>query len=219
MNGRERLSETPSVAPWFCPGLVTDLERSLHDIVAALRRHQTSFALVGGLAVAVRAEPRLTRDADLAVTVTTDEEAEALVLDLRTDGYEALAAVEHTRVARLATVRLGRPGHRDSAVTDLLFASCGIEPEIVAAAESIEVVAGLTMPVAQIGHLIVMKVLARDDRRRPADADDLRSLGAAARARDWDLALAGARLVAERGFQRDRDLVAAVEQLRVEPDR
>ena len=193
---------------------MADLEGSLRDIVAALSQEQVSFALVGGLAVAVRAEPRLTRDADLAVAVSGDDEAEALVLALRAHGYEAFAAVEHDRVARLATVRLSRPGHRDSAVTDLLFSSSGIELEIVAAAESIEVVKGLTVPVARIGHLIVMKVLARDDRRRPADADDLRNLAAVATAQDWELASTAARLVVERGFHRDRDVVAALEQLR-----
>jgi hypothetical protein len=32
------------------------------------------------------------------------------------------------------------------------------------------------VPVARIGHLMALKVLARDDRRRPQDFDDLRAL-------------------------------------------
>ena len=36
------------------------------------------LALVGGLAVSARAEPRFTRDVDLAVAVVSDDEAERL---------------------------------------------------------------------------------------------------------------------------------------------
>ena len=43
------------------------------------------------------------------------------------------------------------------------------------------------MPVASTGHLIAMKLLARDDRRRPADYDDLRSLAEVATRRRLDL--------------------------------
>lgn len=195
---------------------MSDLEQSLRDIVAALNRCRASFALVGGLAVAVRAEPRLTRDADLAVAVASDAEAEALVHNLRSDDYHVFAAIEHDRVSRLATVRLSRPGYEQSAVTDLLFASSGIEREIVASAESIEVLSGLTLPVAQVGHLIVMKLLARDDRQRPADADDLQGLRAVAQDHDWEIAYAGARLVIDRGYDRDRDLIAAIGQLKTD---
>lgn len=171
---------------------------------------------MGGLAVAVRAEPRLTRDADLAVAVASDAEAEALVHNLRSDDYHVFAAIEHDRVSRLATVRLSRPGYEQSAVTDLLFASSGIEREIVASAESIEVLSGLTLPVAQVGHLIVMKLLARDDRQRPVDADDLQGLRAVAQDHDWEIAYAGARLVIDRGYDRDRDLIAAIGQLKTD---
>jgi hypothetical protein len=40
-----------------------------------------SFALVGGLAVSIRTEPRFTRDADLAVALANDAEVEALIHD------------------------------------------------------------------------------------------------------------------------------------------
>jgi len=196
---------------------MTDLERSLHAIVAALVQRQARYAVVGGLAVAVRAEPRLTRDADLAVAVVDDAEAERLVAGLRVDGYHAFAAVEHEQSGRLATVRLSRPGDELGTVTDLLFASSGIEAEIVAEATAIEVLPGLTLPVATVGHLIVMKSLARDDRRRPADADDLVGLAAIATDADWEQALHAAQLVIERGYARQRDLVALIEQLRANP--
>ena len=43
----------------------------------ALREVTGHLALIGGLAVSARTEPRFTRDADLAVAVTSDAEAEA----------------------------------------------------------------------------------------------------------------------------------------------
>jgi hypothetical protein len=54
---------------------VSQLVRALTKIDSELRGLGHSFALVGGLAVTLRTEPRFTQDADLAVSVTTDSEA------------------------------------------------------------------------------------------------------------------------------------------------
>ena len=99
-------------------------------------------------------------------------------------------------------------------MTDLLFASSGVEPEIVEAADDVEVLPGLVLPVATIGLLIVMKLLARDDRRRPNDADDLRAPATEATPADWEQALQAAQLVHEQGFGHERDLVELVDELR-----
>ncbi|HKB23714.1 MAG TPA: nucleotidyl transferase AbiEii/AbiGii toxin family protein [Methylomirabilota bacterium] len=124
--------------------------------------------------MSARTEPRFTRDADLAVLVAGDRDAEALVRDLQGRGWRVVAAIEQDAVERLATVRLALAGEDvRGAVVDLLFASSGIEPEIVAAAEPIEAVPGFGVPVARLGHLIALKVLARDDRARPYDRVDL----------------------------------------------
>lgn len=195
---------------------MTPLERSLRDAVGALGRAGARSALVGGLAVAVRAEPRLTRDADLAVAVGSDEEAEAVVRSMVADGYRLVATVEHERAQRLAAVRLARTDSDLSTVTDLLFASSGIEPEIVNVAEEIEIVRDLRVPVASVGHLIATKLLAHDDRLRPADADDLASLATVATTDDWEQATVAVQLIEQRGFHRDRNLTAALERLRSE---
>ena len=101
-------------------------ELALAAIVRSLSDRSKRFALVGGLAVSVRAEVRFTRDVDVVVAVLDDAEAEHLVYQLRTEGYTAVATVEHETQRRLSTVRLRSP----SGVTvDLLFASSGIEPE------------------------------------------------------------------------------------------
>jgi hypothetical protein len=57
----------------------TKLERALAAAADDIAAERKRFALVGGLAVSVRAEVRFTRDVDLAVAVENDAEAESLV--------------------------------------------------------------------------------------------------------------------------------------------
>ena len=146
--------------------------------------------------------------------VNDDHDAETLVLELRSAGYEVAASVEQEATGRLATIRLLPRNPTEQLVTDLLFASSGIEEEIVTAADDIVVFAGLSVPVATVGHLMAMKLLARDDRRRPADADDLRALADVAQSDDWEQARVAVELITERGCALDRDLMTALEVLR-----
>lgn len=190
--------------------LVTTVEEQLRQATGHVSQVGASFAVVGGLAVSARAEPRMTRDADLAIAVTGDDEAERIVRAMQTLGYSVLAVVEQDATGRLSTVRLISSG---SVVTDLLFASSGIESEIVDRATKISVVPGLLLPVATVGDLIAMKLLARDDRRRPTDADDLRALREVATGDDWQVARRAVELIELRGFARGRDLVAHLASL------
>ena len=52
------------------------LTRALEGIATRLQAAQRRWALVGGFAVSARAEPRTTRDIDVAVAVTDDSDAE-----------------------------------------------------------------------------------------------------------------------------------------------
>lgn len=192
---------------------MTALETSLRRIRLDLANAGVAFALVGGMAVSVRTEPRFTRDADLAVATATDADAEALVLLLRSLGYAVSSIVEQEAVGRLATVRLALESGERVPVVDLLFASSGIEPEIVAAAEVLELLPGLPVPVARIGHLIALKVLSRDDIRRPQDLVDLRSLLRVATAEEQQRARHALTLIAARGYHRGRDLLGDMDRL------
>lgn len=178
------------------------IERAFADLSAL----DNSWAVVGGLAVSTYTEPRTTRDLDVVVAVPGDEEAERIVWSLLQLGYTVVAAVEHTERARLATMRM-QPPMKGAAVVDLLFASSGIEAEIATSAVSLEILPGLSVPVASIGHLIAMKVLARDDRRRPQDWDDLQGLIGVASQGDLNEARAALELITARGYARDRELV------------
>jgi hypothetical protein len=172
------------------------------------------WSLIGGLAVVVRGEPRFTRDADLAVVVGSDTEAESLVRWLQGRGYSVLATVEQQATGRLATVRLLPPGEvPEGIVLDLLFASSGIEPEVAASSEILEIMPGLRLPVARTSHLIALKVLSRDDIRRPTDLADLRSLIARASQDDIRGAERALTLIMERGYHRGRDLPSLFQQL------
>lgn len=193
---------------------MNELEAVLRRASDDLEARGARWALIGGFAVSARTEPRFTRDVDLAVAVDDDATAELIVRSLMDDGYRLLATIDHVVTNRLATARLASPLITNTdVVVDLLFASSGIERELAADAEPIEIVPGLTLPIATVGHLIALKLLARDDAHRPNDAADLRLLAGAASGADLDVARQAIELIEARGFNRDRDLVAALESL------
>ena len=163
------------------------------------------WAVIGGLAVAFRSEPRFTKDVDIAVAVADDAEAEGIVNRLQVRGYALASLVEQDYVNRLATARLVKPqAGTSSAFIDLLFANSGIEDEIVRRADRLEVLPDIFMPVASIGHLIALKALAG----RHQDLTDLGYLISAATDADLAEATASAAKIQERGFNRGQDLPA-----------
>lgn len=185
------------------------VERALQRVAAELEEAIVPCALVGGLAVSARAEPRTTRDVDLAVSVLGDDQAEQLIFHLQGRGYVVRALLEQERTGRIATVRLTRDTE-PAVYVDLLFASSGIESEVVADSEAITVLPELTIRVATRAHLIALKTLARDDRRRPQDWDDLRALLADASEDDLQRARAALDLIESRGYNRGRSLSDAL---------
>jgi hypothetical protein len=133
-------------------------------------------------------------------------------------GYRVLAQVEQEATGRLATVRLSPPGEPGAAgvIVDLMFASSGIEPELTAAAEALEIFPSFVIPVASVFHLIALKVLARDDRNRPQDHADLRQLLQTSTQEDLERVRSALTQIRERGFHRNRDLLGALDELLVE---
>lgn len=188
------------------------VEEALRRIAVELDARQVHWALVGGFAVSARTEPRFTRDVDTAVVVPDDAAAEALVRSLTGAGYELVTLVEQDEAGVLATARLVSPGPSTAGVVvDLLFATAGIEAEVVMGAEVLEILDGLRMPVARAGHLVALKLLARDDRTRPQDVADLRALGAVLDLQERTAAVAAVGLIEARGFARGRALTALLE--------
>ena len=185
------------------------LRAALIRLRSDLLASRAEWALIGRLAVSARAEPRTTRDLDVAVSVSGDAAAEAIVRFFLNHGYQVEDQLEHEDTGRLATMRFRVPGEEaGGVVADLLFASSGIEPELVAAAETLEVMPGLFMPVARTGHLLALKVLALDLEHpewRPQDLADIRELLRVADKEEVQRARHGLDLVTRRGFDRSRD--------------
>lgn len=180
------------------------------QVLSVLRHENVKGCIVGGLAVSVRCDPRFTRDVDIAVVVDTDEQAEALVHALTSHRLRLDGLVEQEAVGRLAMARLST---EDGLSVDLLIASSGIEAEVVASAETLEVVRGVLLPVARTGHLIALKLLSVAPGRE-TDAADLRNLAAVATDDDWNLASEAVTQIQERGFGRGRQLDAELLSLR-----
>jgi predicted nucleotidyltransferase len=195
-------------------GFRSQLERVTVHAKETLADLGYPWALVGGLAVSARAEPRFTRDVDFAVALKSDREAETLILAMQARGYRIDTVLEQETTGLLATVRLVAPGSGEHGVIlDLLFASSGIETEVVERATVIEVFPGIELPVARVPELLALKILARDDERRPQDTIDIRTLLQEATASDLEATKKALALIAERGFHRNRDLLQDFEDL------
>lgn len=164
------------------------------------------FAVVGGIAVSFRSVVRTTNDLDLAVVVADDAEAESIVHRLMDLGYRPEIQIESDVTDRLSTVRMISAGEREVFV-DLLFASSGIEREVVQRSEPIEIFPGLYLPVASRPSLIALKVLSANPETRPRDIDDLQNLIEASSPDEIDAARYLANLIAERGYSRKKDIL------------
>jgi Nucleotidyl transferase AbiEii toxin, Type IV TA system len=186
---------------------VASVESALRRAVTDLNAVKARWALIGGLAVSARTVPRFTKDLDFAIAVADDSEAEDIVHRLRSRDYHPVEVLEQDYVERLSGVRLACAG--SDVVVDLLFASSGIENEVVSAAEQLEVLPRLTAPVATTAHLIALKALAG----RSQDLTDLGYLIPAAAPDELDAARNAVKLIQERGFNRQQDVVADLDQL------
>lgn len=87
-----------------------DRSRTFLQVKELFESLQKSYALVGGLAVSIRARERFTRDIDFAVAVGGDDEAEELARSFQQQGFIVLDALEQTQRKRLATLRFSLPG-------------------------------------------------------------------------------------------------------------
>jgi predicted nucleotidyltransferase len=188
-----------------------DRGRRIQEVVELIDAHGHRCALVGGVAVSIRARERFTKDIDFAVAVKSDAEAEALALEFQQAGYVLAQVFENTAKGLLATLRFLVPGGRREPELDLMFASSGIEAETVDAAELLEVLPRLIAPVARLPHLIAMKVLAESDVREH-DRADLQALIAVASERALELARKAIRLIEKRSFARGKKLEDALDR-------
>ncbi|MEQ1606896.1 MAG: nucleotidyl transferase AbiEii/AbiGii toxin family protein [Pyrinomonadaceae bacterium] len=162
------------------------------------------FAVVGGLAVSFRAIERLTKDLDLAVAVEDDASAQKIVYEFSQLGFLTDDVFDQEETGRMATVRMISPGSNPMFV-DLLFASSGIENEIVDSSEEGHLFSNINVRVATTASLIALKTLsARESRMR--DIVDLQSLFEVASENELTEARHLLDLITTRGYHRTKDL-------------
>jgi predicted nucleotidyltransferase len=187
---------------------VISLRDALARIAADLDAEGKPWALVGALAVAARAEARATLDVDAAVAVESPEESRALVASLRERGYR------WERDLGSSMTTLAVPGSEEPRWRlDLLFGLAGIEDAVARAAERLEVLPGLEMPVARRGDLIALKLLAAGQPGREHDWRDLRALCNGATAEDLQRAHRSVALLVARGLAPEGTLEARLRDL------
>lgn len=182
-------------------GEAGSIEQALALAVSALTQAQRKFAVVGGLAVSLRAEIRFTRDVDLAVQVSDDRDAEQLIFSLQARGFRPVATVEHDVQKRLSTIRMLAP---NDVKVDLLFASSGIESEVVSRATPMTLPNVGEVLVASAEELLSMKVLSMTERRLQDKLDAINLL--AFNVIDLERVRSNLALIRARGFGRDEDL-------------
>lgn len=123
-----------------------------------LERARARFLVVGGLAVVVVGEPRTTADAD-AIVFVSQAEAEALIGQAATAGFEVRADVERERLAATGTMRFRRGRFQ----IDLITASLPFENAAYERATLHELF-GVRLPFPSPEDLILFKVLAGRDK-------------------------------------------------------
>lgn len=190
--------------------LFSELRRVTNDL------HQSGVAwcLVGGLGTSVYAEPRTTKDIDVVVSVPDEQQGDHLKDLLLAKGYASPQIRMHTCPTRRMGWRVVIPPSREASIPlDILVSACGIEQDMVANASTIEILPGLSLPVASLGHLIAMKVLSQNSLDRLQDRVDLLVLLRNANEHDRAIVERSLKEIGIRGYSEGRDLVAELHEI------
>lgn len=185
----------------------------LRRLGADLQSQGIGWALVGGVAIALRVLPRTTEDVDVMLAVTDEHQAEKAIGFLLSRGWRFERELNDKK-GRISSIRLRGPGRGDL-IVDCLIELCGIETEVVTSSELMVVSAGLEMPVANLAALIALKVLAG----RPKDQQDIEALLSYAKAEEIQLARHYLGLIERRGFDRDKDLMSDLDGYLAQADK
>lgn len=186
----------------------------LRRVTSDLHQSGVAWCLVGGLGTSVYIEPRTTKDIDVVVSVSDEAQANRLKESLLSRGYTNPQVLMHTTPTRRMGWRVFIPSSRESSIPlDILVAACGIEKEIVAGATTIEILPGLSLPVASIGHLIAMKVLSQNRFERLQDRVDLMALLRSATEQDRTTVERSLGEIMQRGLAGGRDLLTELRDL------
>ena len=180
------------------------LRITLTDAVGFLESQSVAYALIGGLAISVRAQPRATVDVDLVIAADVDR---ALALVDALEGSTLAPLFDNvTQVVETAFILPLR--HRQTNVkVDVAIGLSGFERQAIARAQPMPL-ADSTVSVATAEDLLIMKAMAG----RPQDEQDMRGIMIARGDElDWDYCLSMAEKLGEAVGQ---DLLARLRALR-----
>lgn len=141
-----------------------DFKTLLTEIGRGLERSDIPFMIIGGQAVLVHGEPRLTQDIDVTLGVDPSRFDDVLAA-CREIGLQPLP--EDPESFALETFVLPVEDRRSGVRVDLIFSSTEYEGQAIARAEPIETGAG-TVAFATAEDLIIHKLFAG----RPRDIED-----------------------------------------------
>jgi hypothetical protein len=180
------------------------LSTTLADAVAFLESEGISYALIGGLAVSLRGQPRVTVDVDMVIAVDVNRALALLPLLLQSKFEPLFQGVEE--VVQKSFILPLR--HRTTGIkVDLAIGLSGFERHAVVRAEPIQI-ADRKVAVATAEDLLVMKLLAG----RPQDEQDITGLVIAKGDKlDW---IYCQRVADELGLALGLDLASRVRNLR-----
>ena len=146
----------------------TALKQTLVDVSKLLRQNEIDFALIGGLAVTVRAEPRATMDVDLIINCDV-QRCLTLVDELHGSEFQPLFEDVDDVVKRAFILPLK---HQQTSVTvDLALGLTGFEQQAISTS-SLIAFDEFEVPVVSAESLMLMKLLAG----RPRDHEDIRKI-------------------------------------------
>ena len=186
----------------------------LRRITSDLHQSGIAWCLVGGLGASAYVEPRTTKDIDVVVSVENEQQADSVKDFLISKGYANPQLLMHAAPTGRMGWRVFIPPSREASIPlDILVAACGIEKEIVASAITIEILPGLSLPVASLGHLIAMKVLSQDSFERLQDRVDLIALLRNATEQDRAVVEHSLKEIASLGFSGGRDLLVELHDI------
>lgn len=144
------------------------IEETAARLAACLDSAEIPYMIIGGFAVAVRGEPRMTQDID--VTLGVDADALQRVLAAVRTSFEA--AVEDPGKFVSETNVIPLLDRQTKVRCDLIFSFIPYEREAIERSESVEGAKGQRINVVSPEDLVVYKMLAG----RPRDLEDVRGI-------------------------------------------
>jgi hypothetical protein len=144
---------------------VNELEAAVAELARSLDSLEIPYMVIGGFAVTVWGEPRLTRDVDATIQCdpANDAAITELVRVLPSRSIDPVAFVRSTRVLPVAT--------EGGVHVDLIFAGLPYELGAITRALAIEI-GGYPVKVCTPEDLIILKIISQ----RPRDREDITSV-------------------------------------------